>query len=129
LRKKIIFLFICFVCTLLGVLLGIVIYKNYYEYIDHPGISILSRVDTGIIPENGFVPDKNTALKIAKVIWLPIYGKKNMMCMIYQVKLVDNVWYIEGASKIHLFLGISGGGPFIKIDKIKGTILDVSHTR
>ena len=127
-RKKIFILLVCFACALLGVILGTVLQKNYDEYIEHPGISILSRVDTGIVPENGFVPDKGTALKIAKTVWLPIYGKKKLMWLIYQVKLEDNVWYIEGASKIHLFFGIHGGGPFIKIDKIKGTILDVSHT-
>jgi len=128
-KKKALFFLVCLMCTLLGVFLGIILQKNYVEFNDeHQGISILSRVDTGIVPENGFVPDKKTALKIAKAIWLPIYGKKQLMCMIFQVKLVDGIWFIEGASKIHIFFGIDGGGPFIKIDKMKGTIIDVSYT-
>jgi len=127
-RKKAFFILICLACALLGVLLGIVLQKNYDEYMEHSGISILSRIDTGFVPENGFVPDKKTALKIAKAVWLPIYGKKRLMFMVYQVKLVDDIWYIEGGNKIYIFFGILSGGPFIKIDKMKGTILDVSHT-
>jgi hypothetical protein len=109
-------------------LFGILFEKNNSEYIDHPGISILFRVDDGIVPDYGFVPDKKTALKIAKAVWMPIYGKKKQMWNKYQVKLKDDIWYIESINMVHIFLGIHGGGPFIKIDKKDGTILNVSHT-
>jgi hypothetical protein len=126
--KKKMLLLICPVCVLIGMLFGIFLIKNYSEYIDHPGISILFRVNSGIVPDNGFVPDKKTALKIAKAVWLPIYGRRKFLWTKYQVKLVNNVWYIEGLNMIYLLFGVSGGGPFIKIDKNTGTILDVSHT-
>jgi hypothetical protein len=121
-------LLICLACILIGLLIGIFFERNNNEFIEHPGISILFRVNTGIIPEGGFVPDKKTALKIAKAVWLPIYGKKKLIWNRYQVKLKDDIWYIESVNILHIFFGISGGGPFIKINKITGEILDVSHT-
>jgi hypothetical protein len=43
----------------------------------------------------------------------------------YAVRLIDeSIWVIEGGSK----LGRNGGGPCIRIDKNKGTILEVTHT-
>jgi hypothetical protein len=125
--KKVL-LVICPSFLLMGIVIGVLFEKNNSEYIDHPGISILSRINSGIIPDGGFVPDKSTALKIAKAVWLPIYGKRKLMWTKYQVKLENNIWYIESLNMIHLFFGISGGGPFIKIDKNTGEILDVSHT-
>ena len=29
----------------------------------------------GYLPKEGFVPDKNTAIKIAEAVWFPIYGE------------------------------------------------------
>jgi hypothetical protein len=126
--KKYLLLLICPIFFLMGIALGILFEKNNDEYIDHPGISILLRVNSGVVPDGGFVPDKNTALRIAKAVWLPIYGKRKLMWTKYQIKLDNDIWYIECLNMIHLFFGVSGGGPFIKIDKNTGTILDVSHT-
>jgi hypothetical protein len=72
------------------------------------------------------VPNKETALKIAKAIWVPIYGTWDVLFRVYNVQLTNNnIWIIEGGS----FFPISGGGPYIQIDKKTGTILEVSHTK
>jgi hypothetical protein len=84
-----------------------------------------THIDKGYMPDEGFVPDVKTAIKIAKAVWVPIYGEKNLLWRRYAIRLVDDsVWVIEGGNT----LGMNGGGPFIRIDKWKGTILEVTHT-
>jgi hypothetical protein len=76
-----------------------------------------------------FVPNKKTAIKIAKAVWLPIYGQKDLMFRFYFVQLQNDIWIIEGQSIWSNIFSISGGGPYIKIDKATGKILEVSHTK
>ena len=81
--------------------------------------------------ENGFVSDKETAEKIADIILTNIYGDKILLNnKPYKIKLIDDVWYIEGALKVSDFALLPVGGiPYIKIRKSDGAILGVSHTK
>lgn len=81
-------------------------------------------VPKGDIPEDGFVPDHQTAIKIAESIWLPIYGEK-----IYQEKpfntvlMDDSLWLVSGT----LPDSILGGTVFLKMRKKDAKIIMVTH--
>ena len=79
-----------------------------------------------VIPENGYVPNEETAISIAIAIWNPIYGKERIAKKSpYNAKLTDGIWYITGSlPKNHL-----GGVPEIEINQQTGQILRVSHGR
>jgi hypothetical protein len=123
-----------FICVFfIGIILGYticIIIENHDDFYEEENLrrSILMHNNFGNIPEFGFVQNRETALKIAKAIWFQMYGKKYSKWMVYKVILVDDIWYIEGIKKYNLIFKKFGGGPYIKIDKKTGTILDVSHT-
>jgi hypothetical protein len=126
--KKFLFFLMPFLTFFLGVYLGLFFEWNKNEYYDRNGLwPMLTADDKGFVPVDGFIPDEKTALRVAKNIWSSIYGLEHLILYRYKyrVRLVDNsVWVIEGVSK----WGGNGGGPFIKIDKSRGTILEVTHT-
>ena len=70
-----------------------------------------------------FVPNAETAIKIAEAIWLPIYGDKILKNKPYQASLKDNIWIVEGT----LPKGYRGGVPYIEIRKNDCKILKVTH--
>jgi hypothetical protein len=79
----------------------------------------------GYIPPDGFVPNQETAIKIAEAIWLPIYGREVLQQKPYYAKLIDNkIWIVEGTLKRRV-----GGTAYIEIDKYTGTILKVTHSK
>jgi hypothetical protein len=82
----------------------------------------------GYIPPDGFVPNEETAIKIAEAIWFPIYGKSALRKKPYEVNLIDGkIWVVEGTLKS--ILPTAGGTPYIEIDKYTGAILRVIHTK
>ena len=74
------------------------------------------------IPKEGFVPNEETAIKIAEAVWLPIYGKTIYKERPFKTKLIDNIWYVSGT--LHSPLG---GVAEVEIDKTNGKILRVTH--
>jgi hypothetical protein len=125
----VIILFIFCIGVFLGIQIGLFYEwnKNDYYSTDRPW-PLLAAEDTGYIPEKGYVPDEKTAIKIAKIVWEPIFGKKYLIWnkYKYRIELIDDAtWVIEGVNQ----LGRLGGGPCIKIDKQRGTILEVSYTK
>jgi hypothetical protein len=132
--NKILLIAIIFFIFCIGAFLGIKIglffewNKNDYFSTDRPWPLLDAMDDTGPVPEEGFVPDERTAIKIAKIVWEPIYGKKDLIWNKYEYRIElidDSTWVIEGLNQ----LGRLGGGPCIKIDKQRGTILGVGHTK
>lgn len=80
----------------------------------------------GVIPNDGFVPDEITAVKIAEAVWLPIYGEKIYKSKPFIAKLLENeVWIVEGT----LSKDMVGGVPYIEIQKADGKILKVFHSK
>ncbi len=86
-------------------------------------------------PDSGFVPNKETAVKIAKAIWLPIYGNEDQYYNSYSVALIgDTVWLVtrkfkSSAKEENNVVTVSlGGGPYILIHKKDGKILKVTHS-
>jgi hypothetical protein len=78
----------------------------------------------GYIPPKGFIPDAQTAEKIAEAVWIPIYGKDRVDSKKpFTSKLSNNsVWIVQGTVKTE-----KGGAPYIEIQKNDGKILKVLH--
>lgn len=76
------------------------------------------------IPKEGFVPDKETAIKIAEAIWLPIYGEKVLDKKPFHARLKnDSIWVVDGT----LPEGYLGGVPHAEINKYSCEVLYVIH--
>jgi hypothetical protein len=74
-------------------------------------------------PEEGYVPDAETAIKIAVAVWLPIYGKEQIESeKPYSASLEDGIWYVTGS----LPEG-PGGVAEAEIAKENGCVLRISH--
>lgn len=71
---------------------------------------------------NNYVPDAETAKKIAEAIWLPIYGKDVLTQKPYETELKDGIWIVKGVLKDEL-----GGTAYIEIQKSDCKILKVTH--
>lgn len=77
------------------------------------------------IQDDDLVPDKETAIKIAEAIWLPIYGEKVLKEKPYVAELKDGkVWYVNGTLKEE-----KGGVAYIEINKKDCRIINVYHTK
>jgi hypothetical protein len=78
----------------------------------------------GYIPRDGFVPDQETAKKIAEVVLYPIYGRSIKYQKPFKVTLIENkIWVVEGT----LSKNTVGGVFHIEMQKENCTILNVSH--
>lgn len=72
-----------------------------------------------------YVPNEETAIKIAEAIWYPIYGSKIEKFKPYKAELKDNtVWIVEGTLKEG-----KGGVPYIEINKKDCKILKLMHEK
>jgi hypothetical protein len=75
-------------------------------------------------PEEGYVPDAETAIKIAVAVWIPIYGEEQIEGeKPYSASLKDGIWYVAGS----LPQGGLGGVAEAEIAKESGCILRISH--
>lgn len=76
--------------------------------------------------ETNYVPNEETAIKIAEAILIPIYGKDILQKRPFTAKLVNNkFWRVEGT----LNLDELGGVPVIEIQKTDCKIIKVTHTK
>jgi hypothetical protein len=74
-------------------------------------------------PGAGYVPDAETAMRIAEAVWLPIYGTGVLEKRPWRARLVGDVWVVEGSLP-----GVTPGGvPIAEIAKRTGEVLRVSH--
>ncbi|MEJ0090964.1 MAG: YbbC/YhhH family protein [Limisphaerales bacterium] len=75
-------------------------------------------------PEQGFVPDKKTAIAIAVAVWTPIYGEKQIESeKPFHAVLKSGVWHVEGS----LPQNVLGGVAEAEISKDDARILRISH--
>ncbi|MDR3227048.1 MAG: YbbC/YhhH family protein [Prevotellaceae bacterium] len=86
------------------------------------GYNYLYSKNFSYIPEKGFVPDEETAIKIAETIWYPIYGDVIEYEKPFNAELIDNVWIVQGTLKTN-----KGGAAYIEIQKKDCKILKVAH--
>ena len=75
-------------------------------------------------PSLGYVPDETTAIKIAEVILIPIYGKQKIQKeKPFSARLENDVWIVTG----HLPKGWLGGIAKVELSKKDAQIISVSH--
>jgi hypothetical protein len=81
-------------------------------------------------PKEGFVPDEETAIAIAKAVWKPIYGNLDEEYGEYEgVLFKDSIWRVRVPAISKGLLKIDGGSPWAEIRKTDGKILRVFFTR
>ncbi|WP_316633927.1 YbbC/YhhH family protein [uncultured Flavobacterium sp.] len=91
-----------------------IVYERSNVYVDDP------------LPNN-LVPNKQTAIKIAEAVWLPIYGKKIYNEKPFTAELTSSgIWIVKGTLK-DLDLGAKGGVAYIEIQKSDCKILKIYH--
>ncbi|HZE56593.1 MAG TPA: NTF2 fold immunity protein [Chthoniobacterales bacterium] len=80
-------------------------------------------------PKDGYVPDADTAIKIAVVVWTRIYGEKTIAAQKpYRAELEDGIWTVQGTLPKDPEGGpVFGGTAFAMIAKADGRILHVAH--
>lgn len=75
------------------------------------------------VPAEGFVPTKETAIRIAVAVWEPIYGASQIAEQRpFKARLENGVWIVEGTLHSEL-----GGVAIAEIAKSDGRVLRVSH--
>jgi hypothetical protein len=78
----------------------------------------------GFQPKDGFVPDAQTAIKIAVAVWEPIYGAEKIAGeKPYRARLANGIWTVEGSLPARQV----GGAAIAEIAKDDGRILRVIH--
>jgi hypothetical protein len=75
-------------------------------------------------PKVGYVPNAETAIKIAVAVWIPIYGKEQIESeKPYIATLKSGVWTVTGT----LPKGYVGGTAIAEISEETGCILRIIH--
>jgi hypothetical protein len=77
-------------------------------------------------PKDGFVPDEETAIRIAVAIWEPIYGKDEIARQRpYHATPANGVWTVTGS----IPKNIPGGVAVAELSQVDARVLRVSHGR
>ncbi|HWP31982.1 MAG TPA: NTF2 fold immunity protein [Fimbriimonadales bacterium] len=77
-----------------------------------------------VIPKDGFVPNAETAIRIAEAVWIPIYGKDEIEKQKpFRTTMKDKVWTVTGTLSDK---NNSGNVLIAKISKVNGKIILVS---
>jgi len=83
----------------------------------------------GFRPKVGFVPDSETAIRIAIAILIPIYGEDFVNSeKPYTATLNDGVWEVSGSLPGSEKGAVVGGAAIVKISKKDGRVLYFLHT-
>lgn len=89
---------------------------------------------------NDYVPNSDTAIRIAEAIWLPIYGQTIYKRRPFKAVLVgDSAWFVTGSLPKSgysindvgdtVFIAVRGGVPCALINKKSGCIIKVYHSK
>ena len=88
------------------------------------GFSTLLVGEANYKPKDGYVPDEQTAIRMAEAVWIPIYGAKQIEReKPFKATLKDGVWTVRGT----LPKGHVGGTAIAEISKTDGCILRIIH--
>ena len=81
-------------------------------------------------PKDGYVPDADTAIKIAVVVWSRIYGEREIAAeKPYHATLKDGIWTVQGSmpEEVSEKPTAVGGVAYAEIAKADGRILLIGH--
>jgi len=81
------------------------------------------------VPPEGYVPNEETAIRIAEAVWIPIYGKEKIEGeKPFRARLQDGVWTVVGTlPRRKNGRRTAGGVAIAEIAKRDGRVLRVSH--
>ena len=80
--------------------------------------------EDGYVPDQGFIPSKEVAIRVAVAVWEPIYSAEKIATeKPYRATLGDGVLTVEGS----LPKGSKRGVALARIAKKDGRILRVTH--
>nr|WP_233166989.1 NTF2 fold immunity protein [Pedobacter sp. ASV2] len=76
----------------------------------------------------GYVPDSTTAVQIAQVLFVRVYGEKVLKKKPFIATLKNgDIWVVEGSVDEGVDGGVDGGVPHIEIQKSDGKIVKLYH--
>jgi len=81
------------------------------------------------------IDNSEVAVNIAKAVWKDLYGKNVLRFQRVTVYLNEekNIWVVAGESIFYLiripYIIITGGSPYMFIDRTTGEIIGVGYTR
>jgi hypothetical protein len=79
---------------------------------------------TRSIAQTNYVPDQQTAIRIAEAVLIPIYGSQDVADeRPFKARLEGNIWIIEGTTVKTPF----GGVATVKLQRSDGRIISVIH--
>jgi len=71
----------------------------------------------------GYVPDSTTAVQIAQILFVRVYGEKVLEKKPFVATLKNgNIWFVQGTLKEQ-----KGGVPHLEIQKSDGKVVDLFH--
>ncbi|MFA6978451.1 MAG: YbbC/YhhH family protein [Ignavibacteriaceae bacterium] len=80
----------------------------------------------GYIPKDGYVPNAETAIKIAEAVWQPIYGQDIYSRKPFKATLINgHIWQVTGTLRAKY----DGGVPYAEIEKKDCRIIKVYHSK
>jgi hypothetical protein len=78
-------------------------------------------------PKEGYVPNAETAVKIAEAVLIPVYGEKEIISeRPFKAVLADNIWRVSGTFHCDA-ARCFGGVAEVNISKKSGQILRMIH--
>ncbi len=79
-------------------------------------------------PKEGFVPNAETAVKIAEAVLIPVYGEKQIQSeRPFKAVLKGDSWTVQGT--LQCAPHCNGGTALVEISKTTGQILQMFHTK
>jgi hypothetical protein len=99
-------------------------------------VLVSSAVAQGIQPKEGFVPNQETAIRIAEAVLIPIWGKDKIESeRPFAAELKESTWTVYGALRCpdgkggSTTVGCRGGVATVEISRVDARVLSVSHGR
>ncbi len=84
-------------------------------------------------PNEGYVPDSTTAVKIAEAVLTSVYGKDQIASeQPFNAKLKDGIWTVSGTvrcpdDKGGISTQCDGGVAVVRISKVDARIISMTH--
>ena len=100
-----------------------------FQMVSCIAVLVGSSFGQGVKPAKGFVPDAETASRIAEAVLIPIYGKAVSGERPFKVELKDGIWTVTGTRRCQENLPSPQkncyGGHALRLAKSDGRILYV----
>lgn len=69
-----------------------------------------------------YVPNAETAVKVAEILWLPLYGESIYEHKPFSAELQNGIWIVSGKPKKQ-----KGGYPYAEIQKSDCKVVKITH--